>query len=383
MPGSPATPGSPEVAASGRNEKGRRKERDLSKWDAMARAGLQRFMAQNPETFLRRVRRGVPDQYRVEVWKAALGYSEMYEAGVYCPELYEQRNQFTEAIAMDVPRTCKSWATRAQREELVAAKPGSDDEPSLREEHEEKLNRVLNAYANLEDSVGYCQGMSFVAGFLLLVCNDEEESFWLLRCLLDRSGLRLFYREPFPLLRQYVAAFTKLFRLTIPDLCSHFENEQVTPHTYCYQWFLTLYINFLPYRAVLAIWDAIICDGLHVVLLVAVALLKVLKTHFLQRNFEEILEFLKTFKHDDIEHADGDLIGQLLLRQAEHVQEGKDQEAILNQLAAADSDAILLDDPLDAIPQERKPESSMLPSFSSFFPSSFFGSDAPKAELRS
>ena len=83
-------------------------------------------------------------------------------------------------------------------------------------------------YANMDGSVGYCQGMSFVAGFVLLVVPEEEEAFWLLHCLLERLDLKSFYREPFQLLRVYVLAFDKFFRLTIPDLSRHFDEERVS-----------------------------------------------------------------------------------------------------------------------------------------------------------
>jgi hypothetical protein len=86
-------------------------------------------------------------------------------------------------------------------------------------------------------------------------------------------------------------------------------------------------------------------EGLHVILLVAIALLKVLKTHFLEKNFEEILEFLKTFKQDDIDHADGDLIGQLLLKQAELLQEGSAQKAILDAVKAGTIDEADFEEP--------------------------------------
>ena len=33
--------------------------------------------------------------------------------------------------------------------------------------------------------VGYCQGMNYVAGLIILVLRDEEKSFWLLVCLLN------------------------------------------------------------------------------------------------------------------------------------------------------------------------------------------------------
>lgn len=41
--------------------------------------------------------------------------------------------------------------------------------------------------------VGYCQGLNFLAGMLLLVMQrDEERSFWVLVSLLDEGALPVF-----------------------------------------------------------------------------------------------------------------------------------------------------------------------------------------------
>lgn len=45
--------------------------------------------------------------------------------------------------------------------------------------------RVLTAYARHNPSVGYCQGMNFVAAMLLLQLSDEEHAFWCLCALVE------------------------------------------------------------------------------------------------------------------------------------------------------------------------------------------------------
>lgn len=47
------------------------------------------------------------------------------------------------------------------------------------------LFRVLGVYAKYNPSVGYCQGMSFIAGMLVLHL-PEEEAFWCLVALLQK-----------------------------------------------------------------------------------------------------------------------------------------------------------------------------------------------------
>ena len=55
------------------------------------------------------------------------------------------------------------------------------------------LYNLLKAYSLLDPEVGYCQGLSFVAGVLLLHMG-EEEAFNMLKFLMYDMGLRKQYR---------------------------------------------------------------------------------------------------------------------------------------------------------------------------------------------
>jgi hypothetical protein len=57
----------------------------------------------------------------------------------------------------------------------------SDDSSQMEEEvyGKQALRRILRAYCVYDSDIGYCQGMNFIAGMLLMFLT-EEESFWLL-----------------------------------------------------------------------------------------------------------------------------------------------------------------------------------------------------------
>lgn len=55
------------------------------------------------------------------------------------------------------------------------------------------LYNLLKAYSLLDTEVGYCQGISFVAGVLLLHMS-EEQAFDMLKFLMYDLGLRRQYR---------------------------------------------------------------------------------------------------------------------------------------------------------------------------------------------
>jgi hypothetical protein len=58
--------------------------------------------------------------------------------------------------------------------------------------------RILLAYSALDVDVGYCQGMSQIAALLLLVLENEENTFWALCAIMintpwTQKGLLLIY----------------------------------------------------------------------------------------------------------------------------------------------------------------------------------------------
>lgn len=246
-------------------------------------------------------------EYRWEVWKAALKMEDSMTPGRY-QELLQVENQWTRLIEIDIPRTFPEM-------------------PLFDKEQQQSLLRILHAYTNLNPDVGYCQGMNFVGGLLLLVAQKgdfrqipqpqkEEEAFWMFVCLMnmDAGMLKLqgFYRRRFPLLRKYLWAFDELVAAELPDLQEHFLQENVEHAVYLHQWFLTLFINCLPMPMVLVFWDVIVCSGLERILTITVALLKALKEVLLSMQFEDIIRFFKTLRAGEKE-CNSAAIGQLVV----------------------------------------------------------------------
>jgi len=58
---------------------------------------------------------------------------------------------------------------------------------------QKKIENVLAALAVLYSDMGYCQGMSFLAGEILNVVEDEELAFWLFAGLVEKHHLKLLF----------------------------------------------------------------------------------------------------------------------------------------------------------------------------------------------
>lgn len=269
----------------------------------MMQRGIETFISQHPSTFQRRIRRGVPTQFRWEVWKAAVKFNSspltLQSTKDRYTFLYERQNCWSHLISIDTTRT------------FVAHTDFASDQQAA-------LQRILNAYANLNPDVGYCQGMNFIAGLLLIVSKSEYEAFWMFVHLMEDGKLNAFYMEKFPLLHRYLRAFDLLMEETLPELREHFIAENVHPVVYLHQWFLTLLINCLPFQTVLLIWDVIMCDGPPIMLAITVAILKVLKNVLIKMDFESIVVFLRTIRAGDAD-TDAALIGRLLIKESDSI----------------------------------------------------------------
>ena len=56
-----------------------------------------------------------------------------------------------------------------------------------------KMENILASLATVYSDMGYCQGMSFIAGEILNVVEEEELAFWLFAGLIEKHHLRLLF----------------------------------------------------------------------------------------------------------------------------------------------------------------------------------------------
>ena len=132
------------------------------------------------------------------------------------------------------------------------------------------LRRVLRAYALRNPSVGYCQAMNIVTSMILLEC-DEQQAFWLLAALTERI-LPDYYNAKVvgALVDQRV--FEVLAEQYVPDLHARLENLAVLPMI-TMSWFLTIFINVMPYSSAMNLMDLLFYDGCKTLFQTGLALL--------------------------------------------------------------------------------------------------------------
>jgi hypothetical protein len=185
---------------------------------------------------------GIPPALRGMAWKAmALANSptlqSLYDA------LAAEWTPFVKIIGRDLHRTFP--------EIRMFEEKGGDGQV--------KLGRVLRAFAAYDMQVGYCQGLTFLAGPLLLHM-DERDAFCVLVKLMEDYDVRGMFTADMSGLQLRMFQFDRLFAKHLPELYAHLQELEVN-NIYVSQWFLSFFAVTCPLSMLVRIYDLMFAEG--------------------------------------------------------------------------------------------------------------------------
>ncbi|GFS23338.1 growth hormone-regulated TBC protein 1 [Elysia marginata] len=232
-------------------------------------------------------RKGIPGDLRPDVWMLASGASQrLAEDPNRYKTLLSQRADptVTDTILLDIHRTFP---------ENVYFNALSDPQ-SLRK----PLQNVLEAISISNPHVGYCQGMNFVAGLLLLVTKSEERAFWLMDTLI-RNILPDYYAANMIAVKAEQELLGDIVKWKLPVLHSHLSSLGVEWGLVGAKWFICLYADVMPVETVLRIWDCMFLEGSKILLRVALTLVTMNKDRLLAAtNFPQAMDIFRDIVHE-------------------------------------------------------------------------------------
>lgn len=223
----------------------------------------------------KKIKKGIPKTVRGRAWQLLCrGRSPELEEkyGV----LLKKQSPHEKTIIRDLARTF----------------PDNEFFKSERGDGQTSLFNVVKAYSMHDPSVGYCQGLAFIAGALLLNMPDEQ-AFCTLISLMESYGMHDLFIPSMEGLQLCLYQFDHLLELMLPRIHAHLEAEGVKSSMYASQWFMTLFLYRFPLDFVFRLWDILFLDGLDAIFRFSIALLVKNEEAILGMDFEKLLDFLK------------------------------------------------------------------------------------------
>ncbi|GFY35898.1 TBC1 domain family member 2A [Trichonephila clavipes] len=129
-----------------------------------------------------------------------------------------------------------------------------------REQHHEgnggtiqKLQSVLHAFCLHNPKLGYCQGMNFLVGMMLLFV-DAEDAFWCLVAIVERYFPSSYFDQNLIGAQADQELLKELLRSKLPKISAHLAALDIELSTVTLNWFLSLFIDSVPIECNLLSW---------------------------------------------------------------------------------------------------------------------------------
>ncbi|XP_051815059.1 TBC1 domain family member 4 isoform X2 [Acanthochromis polyacanthus] len=255
-------------------------------WERKLTAPGRTTVPQDQEEMYRALCQGVPKSRRGEVWLLLSHQHRLHHRlpqRQHAPDtpyhdLLKQLTAQQHAILVDLGRTFPTH-------QYFSAQLGAG---------QLSLYNLLKAYSLLDTEVGYCQGISFLAGVLLLHMS-EEQAFDMLKFLMYDLGIRRQFKPDMVSLQIQMYQLSRLLHDYHRDLYHHLEEHEISPSLYAAPWFLTLFASQFPLGFVSRIFDFVFAQGTEVIFKVALCLLSSHEGEIVEcDSFESIVDYLKT-----------------------------------------------------------------------------------------
>ena len=154
------------------------------------------------------------------------------------------------------------------------------------------LREILRIFVVARPDIGYVQGLSYIAGTLLLEM-DKFASFVCFMNIILSPNILPFYRLDEINIKKRLDLFNEIFKLNLPKVYLHFQENEVFPEHYLLEWFMTLFTRNLNIELALRIWDIYMIEGIFVLYKTAIVIFSLDEKKILSMDFGEIMNFLK------------------------------------------------------------------------------------------
>ncbi|KAI8347606.1 rab-GTPase-TBC domain-containing protein [Choanephora cucurbitarum] len=187
-------------------------------------------------------RHGIPDQLRGEVWKYLLGIqqadrSKELSSSKARREEYDQFDKVDNDIAKRIRGEVNRYQRRVPEFDLVG--------------HVQSFVNIILAYLNSNRDVEYNPSMISLCAPFIHVMENECDAYFCFEKLMQ--AIEEFNQTVS--LKEQVAQFMTLFRCSLVELCSYFDEEEVDLNEWSTSWLQNLLSKEMRFENLVRLWD--------------------------------------------------------------------------------------------------------------------------------
>ncbi|KAL7720489.1 Growth hormone-regulated TBC protein [Entamoeba marina] len=203
-------------------------------------------------TFIKKFVKTLDPQHRLTYWKTMANPSQYTEKN---PDIYNHLQTQAKLRATTDP----DFAVVLHKIDLDVQRT-FPNEPMMTSSLRETLREILEAFAILVPRTGYCQGMSFLAGQILLITKINEDALWIFTYFMKDLKLYGLFSDGVPLLKFGVFCVEKIVTERDHNLAKYF-GESAPLIVIVGQWLSAMFTVNFNSDLTLRIWDMFLLEG--------------------------------------------------------------------------------------------------------------------------
>ena len=166
-------------------------------------------------------------------------------------------------------------------------------------QNSKKLYNVLTCYSNYNKSIGYAQGINFMAAIAICMFDKEEISFLFLDSLINRFELNNYLSINNKNLIDKLSHFSKYLNKYIPDIISFLDRHDINHGFFSHGWILTLFSNSMKKEYLIYTWAFMIIFGWKFFYSFVIQILLWYKKDIFKANINLLCAKMKNILSDD------------------------------------------------------------------------------------
>ncbi|KAJ1369630.1 hypothetical protein KIN20_031124 [Parelaphostrongylus tenuis] len=215
------------------------------------------------------VRRGIPGSLRATVWRYLIHQKISDKKMLY------GRHYFRNLCSLQGGDQDNMFCANHQKQinlDLLRTMPNNVHFMSANCKGVSQLQQVLRAFCLHNATLGYCQGMNFLASTALLFVGPED-TFWFLVAMTEYFHDKSYFDDNLAGAQADQEVLKELLEVKFPLISAHLNSLDIDLATITLNWFLALFFDAVPFNTLLRIWDCFLLEGPKILFRFSLALL--------------------------------------------------------------------------------------------------------------